>query len=284
MKKIITCTILVSCTLFSSDAITIDSLFKKQIGLRSVTKLSLLSSGNAHSYMIYPNISQSSDPTIWNDTKELFLNQTFIYSISSKFDILASLEGSYARREFTDIRTSEFKHEDVTSFNSLWLGANYTFESIGELVPQVTFQTAVAKREKAAEETKDFYLHSYSLQTSIRGYSDPAIYSLYAGFGYNKARKFKFARVEFGNVYYIGGDLSIALSPKITLDIGAKQTFQTKQKINSNTTSNLRSIATYSVGSTYSLSDTSAISFGVDLGGSSSAPNSIFSLSLWKKF
>lgn len=283
MKKIITFILFINIA-FASDMITIDSLFKKQIGLRSITKLSLLSSGNANSYMLYPNVAQSSDPTIWNDTKELFLTQTFIYSFSSKFDILTSLDGSYARKEFTDINTYSFKHEDVTSFNSLWIGAIYTFDSIWELVPQVTFESAIIKKEKAAEESKNFYLQSYSLQTSIRGYSDPAIYSLYAGFGYNKERKFKFGNIKFGNIYYFGGDLSIVLSPTITLDLGARQTFQTKQKINSNTTSNLRSISTYSVGSTYSINDDTAVSFGASLGGSSSAPDSIFSISLWKKF
>nr|WP_142692649.1 hypothetical protein [Campylobacter troglodytis] len=50
--------------LFASDAITIDSLFKKQIGLRSITSLSFLSTGNANSYNLYPNISISGDPTI----------------------------------------------------------------------------------------------------------------------------------------------------------------------------------------------------------------------------
>lgn len=284
MKKIIVTALLSACTVFSSDAITIDSLFKKQIGLRSVTKFSLLSSGNANSYMIYPNISQSSDPTVWNDTKELFLNQTFIYSLSSKLDIITSFEGSYARKEFTDVRTSEFKHENVSSFNSLWIGATYTFDSIDELIPQVTLQTAVLKREQAAEETKNFYFQSHSLKASIKGYSDPAIYSLYVGYGHNNPRKFNFARVDFGDTYFFGGDLSIALSPKITLDIGAQQSFQTKQKIDAHTTSNLRSISTYSVGSTYSLGDNSAISFSVDLGGSSSAPDSLFGISLWKKF
>ncbi len=66
--------------LFASDAITIDSLFKKQIGLRSITNLSLLSTGNANSYNLYPSISVNGDPTIWNDTKQLSLNQTLICS------------------------------------------------------------------------------------------------------------------------------------------------------------------------------------------------------------
>ncbi|EFB5366683.1 hypothetical protein HGH79_001833, partial [Campylobacter coli] len=39
--------------------LNIDSLFKKQIGLRSITSFSLLSTGNANSYSLslYPNIT-----------------------------------------------------------------------------------------------------------------------------------------------------------------------------------------------------------------------------------
>lgn len=55
--------------LLASDELNIDSLFKKQIGLRSITNVSLLSSGNANSYTMYPNLSITGDPTVWNDTK-----------------------------------------------------------------------------------------------------------------------------------------------------------------------------------------------------------------------
>ncbi|EJJ3221757.1 hypothetical protein NI023_001636, partial [Campylobacter coli] len=54
------------------DELNIDSLFKKQIGLRSITSFSLLSTGNANSYSLYPNITIGGDPTIWNDTKQCF--------------------------------------------------------------------------------------------------------------------------------------------------------------------------------------------------------------------
>lgn len=52
---------------------------------------------------------------------------------------------------------------------------------------------------------------------------------------------------------YVGGDLSIILSPKITLDLGAEQRFQMKQKINGYQNSEVRSIPTLSLGSTYSI-------------------------------
>lgn len=87
MKKIyLTFMVLVSCV-FASDELNIDSLFKKQIGLKSITSFSLLSTGNANSYSLYPNITIGGDSTIWNDTKQVFLTQTFIYTITPKFDI-----------------------------------------------------------------------------------------------------------------------------------------------------------------------------------------------------
>lgn len=68
--------VLVNCV-FASDELNIDSLFKKQIGLRSITSVSLLSTGNANSYSLYPNITIGGDPTIWNDTKQVVFNSNF---------------------------------------------------------------------------------------------------------------------------------------------------------------------------------------------------------------
>lgn len=110
------------------------------------------------------------------------------------------------------------------------------------------------------------------------------VYGIYGGFGYNAKRKFEFAKVEYGNSYYIGGDLSIILSPKITLDLGAEQRFQTEQKINGYQNSEIRSIPTLSIGSTYSVNSDTAVSLSVSLGGSSAAPDAIFGLTLWQKF
>lgn len=82
----------------------------------------------------------------------------------------------------------------------------------------------------------------------------------------------------------MGGDLSIVLSPKITLDLGAEQRFQMKQKINGYQNSETRSIPTLSLGSTYSINADTAVSVNANFGGSSAAPDSVFGLSLWKKF
>ncbi|WP_060785360.1 hypothetical protein, partial [Campylobacter coli] len=254
------------------------------IGLRSITSFSLLSTGNANSYSLYPNITIGGDPTIWNDTKQVFLTQTFIYTLTPKFDILISGGGSYARQEYTNFFTNAYSHKDRIGFDNLWLGFIYTGDSIADLIPQITFQTAVVQREKAINQTKNFYLKSQSLQASLRGYSDPVVYSIYTGFGYNQSRKFKTLKIEYGNSIYVGGNLSIILSPKITLDLGAEQRFQMKQKINGYQNSEVRSIPTLSLGSTYSINSDTAVSVNASFGGSSASPDSIFGISLWKKF
>lgn len=274
----------ISSKVFASDELSIDSLFKKQIGLRSISNFSLLSTGNANSYSLYPNLSITGDPTIWNDTKQFSFNQTFIYTLHPKFDILISGSASYARKEYRNFFTNAYSNESEFNFNALWLGFIYTADSIAGFIPQITFQTALVQREKVINQTKNFYLKSQNIQASLRGYSDPVVYSIYTGFGYNQSRKFKIAKIEYGNSIYIGGDLSIILSPKITLDLGAEQRFQTKQKINGYQNSELRSIPTLSLGSTYSLNSTTAISVNANFGGSSAAPDALFGLSLWKKF
>ncbi len=135
----------------------------------------------------------------------------------------------------------------------MWVGFIYTGDNIADFIPQIKFQTAIIQREKTIMQTKNFYFQSQNLEASLRGYSDPVVYNIYTGFGYNAKRKFKIAKIAYGNSLYFGGNLSIILSPKITLDLGAEQRFQTEQKVTS-------------------------------LGGSSAAPDAIFGISLWKKF
>lgn len=199
-----------------------------------------------------------------------------------KFDLLIFGGGSYARQEYTNFFTNEYSHKDRIGFDNLWLGFIYTGESFADFIPQITFQTALVQREKAINNTKNFYLKSQNLQASLRGYSDPVVYSIYSGFRYNQARKFKALKIEYGHSIYVG--ISIVLSPKITLDLGAEQRFQTEQKINGYQNSETRSIPTLSLGSTYSINADTAVSVNANFGGSSAAPDSVFGLSLWKKF
>lgn len=79
--------ILLSATLaLASDPITIDSVFKKQVGLRSVTTLSFLSSGNPNVYSSYPSLMINGDPMVWDDTKQLTLSQSIMYTLTDKIE------------------------------------------------------------------------------------------------------------------------------------------------------------------------------------------------------
>lgn len=158
MKKVLVLPILGANFLLASDPVTIDSLFKEQVGLRSITTLSVMSTGNSNSYDLYPNINITGDPVIYNDTKQLSINQTLIYKITPKFDILTSFGAYYARKEFTNVNTYEFDHKDVTDFNSLWLGFIYKGDSIGDVVPQLKFQTALLTRERVINEKKNYWV------------------------------------------------------------------------------------------------------------------------------
>lgn len=64
MKKILIITLFLMSFSFASDPITIDSLYKQQIGLRSVTSMSLLSSGNPNVYTSYPTLTINGDPVV----------------------------------------------------------------------------------------------------------------------------------------------------------------------------------------------------------------------------
>lgn len=78
--------------------------------------------------------------------------------------------------------------------------------------------------------------------------------------------------------------MSIILSPKISLDVGLEQRYQSGSKFEGRKTSNSYSIPTFSLGATYSLNSDTAISVSGTAGGSSSAPDSVFTISLWRKF
>ena len=86
MKKIVVSLVGVAACTFASDPVTIDSLFKSQNGLRSITNLSFVSSGSSNTYAIYPELMTQNEGRIWIDTKSVALNQTFLYRITKDFD------------------------------------------------------------------------------------------------------------------------------------------------------------------------------------------------------
>lgn len=285
MKKTCWCVACLCGFVFASDAITIDSIFKKQVGIRSITTLSLLTTGNANSYRIYPDLLVEGDQTLWNNTYSFSLNQTLMYTITPKLDIFANVGGSFSRQEFENILSSTYRHSNHAKFDSLWFGFVYSLPRMYDFIPQATFQTAIMQRERANENLQTFYLKSQSLQLSLRSYSDPLVYSLYIGANYNAERKFRHTgRVNYGQSFYGGVNFSIILSPKITLDAYSEQRFQTPQRVNGVRGSGLRSFTTIGGGTTYSFNADTALSFSVATGSSSASPDSIITLSLWKRF
>ena len=98
LKKIIALSIL-GCAVFASDPITLDSLFKNQEGLRSITTLQSVSSGSSDSFASYPDLVAMNEGRSWQDVKSLSLTQTFLYALTSNFDLLASVTASAKRRE-----------------------------------------------------------------------------------------------------------------------------------------------------------------------------------------
>lgn len=271
-------------SLFASDMIGVDSLFKKQSGIRSITSLSFLSTGNPNSYRIYPNVNLEETDSRIEDTKRLSLQQTLIYTVMPSFDIITSVGGSFKREESFEIANFNYKSNDKLQFNAWWLGFIYTAPKFSDFVPQITVQSSVIGQESFRGEYKNFYVNSQSLKLSLRSYSDPIVYSIYTSLDYNHTRKFRTAKIDYGHGVSIGADASIILSPKFSFDTGIEQRIQTPQKINSIKASHVRSIPTLSLGMTYSLNSSSAFSIFGMAGGSSSAPDSLFGLSFWKKF
>lgn len=128
---------------FASDPITMDSLFKKQIGLRSITNVSYLSSGNAYIYNMYPTLVAQPDTKTWTDTKQVSISQTFIYTLTPKFDILVEGNGSYKQNEYVSNFGFSYGSERNFDFDSLWIGGIYTGDSIGGMfIPQVPCKVA----------------------------------------------------------------------------------------------------------------------------------------------
>lgn len=270
---------------FASDPITMDSLFKKQIGLRSITSVSFLSSGNAYIYNLYPTLVAQPDTKTWTDTKQLSINQTFIYTLAPKFDLLVSGNGSYKQNEYFNYLGFDYTTERSFDFDSLWIGGIYTAETLFEMfVPQITLQGGVIQREEHFDESKNFSFKSFSAQLALKNYSDPVVSSLYIGGVYNGKRNFDYGKLEYGNTLFFGFDMSVILSPKVSLDAGLEQRFQSASKFEGRKTSNSYSIPTFSLGATYSLNSDTAVSVSGTAGGSSSAPDSVFTLSLWKRF
>jgi hypothetical protein len=281
LKKIIVLSIL-GCAVFASDPITLDSLFKNQEGLRSITTLQSISSGSSDSFASYPDLVAVNEGRAWQDVKSLSLTQTFLYGLTPKLDILASVTGSAKRREYVD--AGGYGHSNSNDLDSLWVGGMYSFDSDGAFKPQITAQAALFQKERFLDKTADFSLKSFYIKGALKNYSDPVVSTLYLGSIVNSENKIGEYNVNNGNVYFAGIDMSIILTPNVSLDLGMEQRYQTQSQVNGVQASNSATISTMSMGATYALSAKSSLSVSGSSGGSSRSPDSVFSVSLWQKF
>lgn len=269
--------------LFASDPITLDSMFANQQGLRSVTTFQSISSGSANSFTIYPDLIAVDEGKYYQDVKIFSVTQTFLYDFTKNFDILVSLNGSYKRNEFFDTFNG-YGHEDSSNFDSLWIGGTYSFDAIDDFKPYLTLQTSIYQKEHYLDSTKNVYGNSYFAKLAFRNYSDPVISNLSIGAIYNGSKNIGGYKVDNGSAFSAGLDFSIILSPKIALDIGTEQRYQTETKINGIAHSNASIISTLNIGATYSINTRNSLAVSGTMGGSSKSPDSIISASLWHKF
>lgn len=283
MKKKIVLLLFLTNFIFGSDPITIDSLFKKQLGIRSITTLEYLSSGNADFYRTYPYINAYNNGKNYTDNRQLSFRQLFIYSLNENLDITFGGRFSFVSSDYV---ANDFSRQTANhwEFNSLSAGFIYATESFKGFIPQISFDIGALDRMTILNQRKNFYAKSASLQFALKNYSDPLISSFYIGGAYNQDLKFDAGKINFGNAVFAGFNGSIILSPKISLDLSFQQTYQEASTHNGEKYTQNYSIPTMSLGFTYSLDDNTAFSISGTGSGSSSAPSSIFSLSLWKKF
>ena len=141
-------------------------------------------------------------------------HSSLIYTLAPKLDLLLAFGGSFARKEYTHFVLQP------QLWYKLWFFVAWFIQVLVFMTLCHKFRCKVLLSQELIDELKSFYVSSYSVQTSPRGYSDPVVHSLHIAFSYNLDRQFEFMKIRYGNSIYVGGDLSIVLAPKITLDLG----------------------------------------------------------------
>lgn len=267
--------------LLASDAITIDSIFKNSNGLRSISSFNFISNGGSNSFINYPELIAIDDNSLFINSKEFNINETLLYGIG-KFDILVSGDVSYEINEF--FNENHFSDKKEFDFNSIWIGANYHFNSFYEFKPSLTLKLPLYEKLKYLNREKNFNFKSLNMEFSLKNFSDPLISTLSLGFTQNFKRKIASREVELPNSYYIGLDFSLILNSTISLNLSANQSFQNRQKENGVEVFPSKNLSNLGFGLTYSLNKDNSLSIFNSIGTSSDSPDNQFLISLWHKF
>lgn len=284
MKKIIWLSgIVLSQYLMASDAITIDSIFKHNDGLRSMTTMDFITSGSGRKFSTYPTLIGIDDGDVLVDSKKVALNQTFLYALNEKTDLIVSANGSYQDLQYAE--TNGFSNKTDTNFDALWVGANYQFDTLfAEFKPSITFQIPLYEKSFYQNAHNDNSLKAFSTRLALKNYSDPLVSTFYLSTTQNFERKIGAKEVEYPDSYSMGADLSLILNPKASINFNFEQRYQSVLKENGREVNPSTTLPTMGIGATYSINQTNSLTISSSVGNSSSSPDSVVSLSLWHKF
>lgn len=280
-------TFTITSGLFASDVISIDSLFKKEKqDFRLSTNVDIINANGTRTFSTYPILVSYDDGTLVTETQQLVFGQTLMYGFSNNLDLFLSYNILNDRIKYLDFGSQSTKSDNNTNFNSLYIGGNYTFDSllIDEFQQSIIFQTAVLQNIKYQNADKDYSFKDYNLKYSVKSFSDPLVTILSLGTNQTLKRDISNTNIDLPNSYFVGLDLFLILNPNISLNLNTEHSYQTSMKEDGVKVNNSTILSTIGFGLTYNLSEKNAITIDSSVGTSTNAPDSRLSFSLWHKF
>jgi len=269
--------------LLASDEITIDSMFKENDGLRSISTVEYITSGSTRKFGTYPDLVSYDDGQLLIDSKKVVLNQTFLYALSNKLDLIFSGNGSYQSLQYNS--TSGYEDEEKANFDSLWVGFDYKFDSIGQkLKPSITVEVPFYERPYYNSEYGENYFKAVYTKAQMRYFSDPIITTVYVSILKNFEKSIGDSNIKYPDSYGIGYDIAFIVNPDISINLNFEQRYQTIVKENGEKVNPSTNIPTMGIGVSYSIDEKNAFSIAGSVGNSSNAPDSSLAMSLWHKF
>lgn len=282
VKAIVYFLILLPCLLFSSDEISIDSLFESQSGTRSITSISFMSSSSSRSYNIYPLINSYDDGFPISQTKRVILNHAFTYTYNNNVDILTSFTADYTKIDI--ILEKTFSKVD-TSFLSSWFGLTYNFDAkIGDLKQSITTQVALYEKNNYRNMEETSNLKSFNIRYGLLAYLDPVVINMSLSTIQNSTKTIKNIKVDYPNVYTFGLDTNMILSPSLSISLSFSQSYQEPLKEDNNKVNPSTLLSEMGFGFNYNINTSNALIVSTSIGTSSEAPDSSLSLALWHKY
>ena len=272
---------------YASDVISIDSLFKKEKqDFRLSTNVDIINANGTRTFSTYPILVSYDDGTLVTETQQLVFGQTLMYGFSNNLDLFLSYNILNDRIKYIDFGSQSTKSDNNTNFNSLYIGGNYTFDSllIDEFQQSIIFQTAVLQNIKYQNADKDYSFKDYNLKYSVKSFSDPLVTILSLGTNQTLKRDISNTNIDLPNSYFVGLDLFLILNPNISLNLNTEHSYQTSMKEDGVKVNNSTILSTIGFGLTYNLSEKNAITIDSSVGTSTNAPDSRLSFSLWHKF